>query len=162
MRRLANLKGSIRKRRHEMSDELIKRLRSQKAVDGRPHEIEQLTDEAAALIEQQAARIAALEAQIATVAPAVDAQPAWISVDERLPEIDYSNPAYARGVKVLAAWGNDPGNVAEMEYRSNAYAKTEKGRLPRFEWQGRVSPWTVTHWMPLPEAPAALSNKDPQ
>jgi hypothetical protein len=82
-----------------MADDLIKRLRSQKAVDGRPHEIEQLTDEAAAMIEQQAdqlldarrtaeywkaehnaanARIAELEAQIATVAPAVDAQPvAW-------------------------------------------------------------------------------------
>jgi hypothetical protein len=39
-----------------MADDLIKRLRSQKAVDGRPHEIEQLTDEAAAMIEHGVTR----------------------------------------------------------------------------------------------------------
>jgi hypothetical protein len=68
-----------------MSDDLIKRLRSQKAVDGRPHEIEKLTDEAAAMIEQQAAGIANLKndierhianhaADLTAVAPVVDAQ----------------------------------------------------------------------------------------
>jgi hypothetical protein len=61
-----------------MSDDLIKRLRHADAPYAKPTALEILTDEAAALIEQQAARIAALEAQITTVAPAVDAQPvAW-------------------------------------------------------------------------------------
>jgi hypothetical protein len=46
-----------------MVEDLIKRLRSQQAVDGRPHEVEKLTDEAADLIEQQAARLTALESE---------------------------------------------------------------------------------------------------
>jgi len=76
----------------------------------------------------------------------------WIDVNDRLPEIDYSKPAFDRQVVVLASWGGD--KVAEMRYVSHGYAKREKGRAPRFEWQGRISPWLVTHWMPLPEAPA--------
>lgn len=43
---------------------LIRRLRSQEAVDARPHEIEKLTDEAANLIEQQARDIEALKSDI--------------------------------------------------------------------------------------------------
>jgi chromosome segregation ATPase len=46
-----------------MSD-LIQRLRSQAAVDARPHEIEQLTDEAADAIESSNARIADLLTQL--------------------------------------------------------------------------------------------------
>lgn len=44
-----------------MSD-LIQQLRSQEAVDGRPHEIEKLTDEAADALEAANARVAGLEA----------------------------------------------------------------------------------------------------
>jgi hypothetical protein len=59
-----------------MSDELVKRLRMYKC-GARDSVTGQIDSEAAAdLIEQQAARIAELEAQIAAVAPAVDAQPA--------------------------------------------------------------------------------------
>ncbi|MET3232209.1 UNVERIFIED_ORG: hypothetical protein ABIC54_004414 [Burkholderia sp. 1263] len=76
----------------------------------------------------------------------------WIDVNDRLPEIDYSKPEFDRQVSVLASWGGN--KVAEMKYVSHGYAKREKGRAPRFEWQGRISPWLVTHWMPLPEAPA--------
>jgi uncharacterized coiled-coil protein SlyX len=93
-----------------MADDLIKRLRHADAPYAKPTALEILTDEAADLIEQQAARIAELEAQIAasekhrndladkimsqqteigalksrlsTVAPAVDAQPvAWRIID---------------------------------------------------------------------------------
>ena len=74
----------------------------------------------------------------------------WIPVSERLPEIDESKPMYLRDVRLIAAWD---GGMAEMCYRRNYYAKTEKGRQPRFEWQGRVSPWKVTHWRPLPAPP---------
>ncbi|TBL31860.1 DUF551 domain-containing protein, partial [Escherichia coli] len=42
--------------------------------------------------------------------------------------------------------------VRQCVYTRNEYAKTQKGREPRFEtltgiWHG------VTHWMPLPEPP---------
>jgi multidrug resistance efflux pump len=43
--------------------ELIQRLRSQEAVDGKPHEIEQLTDEAADALAAANFRIAELEAK---------------------------------------------------------------------------------------------------
>jgi hypothetical protein len=83
----------------------------------------------------------------------------WLSVEDQLPEIDFSAPEYMRRVGVIACWGSKPEQVAEMSYVSNAYAKTVKGRAPRFEWQGRVSPWKVTHWMPLPIPP--MSGKEP-
>ena len=79
----------------------------------------------------------------------------WVSVNDRLPEIDYTKPEYERRVKVLASWS---GYVAEMNYVSNGFAKTEKGRIPRFEWFGRVSPFDVTHWMPMP-APPSIDNE---
>ena len=75
----------------------------------------------------------------------------WFDVNERLPEIDYSRPPYNRAVKVLAHWGNKPECVAEMRYEDNAYAKTARGQAPRFTWQGRNSPWTITHWAFFPE-----------
>jgi hypothetical protein len=68
----------------------------------------------------------------------------WISVDERLPAV---------GQQVIAAWGGGPKQIAEMTYSSNQCAKTENGRKARFEWMGRISPWTVTHWMPMPNHP---------
>lgn len=70
----------------------------------------------------------------------------WISVDERLPELSPERPR----VDCLAAWD---GGVAEMSYRCWYDAKTERGRAPRWDWQGRTSPWEVTHWMPLPKSP---------
>lgn len=72
----------------------------------------------------------------------------WISVDERLPEIDYSKASYERRVKCLVT--TEAGWVAEMVYESNGGAKTERGRAPRWIWQGRVSPWRIIAWQPLP------------
>jgi len=43
--------------------------------------------------------------------------------------------------------------VAEMTYTWNPYAKTRKGQQPRWEWMGKISPWEITHYMPLPEPP---------
>lgn len=77
----------------------------------------------------------------------------WIDVNDRLPEIDPSAPDYARCVRVLASWGGNPNCVAEMLYAENSYAKTEKGRKARFVWQGRNSPWAVTHWALMPKGP---------
>jgi hypothetical protein len=92
--------------------------------------------------------------------PSAGAASEWISVDERLPEIPADAPDYAKYVAVLAHW--ECGSVAEMKYEANMYAKTERGRAPRFTWQGRNSPWDVTHWMPLPDPPAAIAAEKEQ
>lgn len=75
----------------------------------------------------------------------------WIPVTERMPEIDYSQPKFAWRVTVLVA--GDRGVVMEASWASNGYAKTEKGRAPRWERDGRLLWWTPTHWMPMPPPP---------
>jgi len=75
----------------------------------------------------------------------------WISVDDKMPEIDFSKEKYDWRVNVLAA--TDYGKVIYVTYSSNGYAKTENGALPRFEWMGKICPFKITHWMPLPAAP---------
>ncbi|EKG6891705.1 DUF551 domain-containing protein [Escherichia coli] len=64
----------------------------------------------------------------------------WISCSERMPEIR----------QTVIGWNGYA--VRQCVYTRNEYAKTQKGRDPRFEtltgiWHG------VTHWMPLPEPP---------
>ncbi|WP_174557829.1 DUF551 domain-containing protein [Escherichia coli] len=64
----------------------------------------------------------------------------WISCSERMPEIR----------QTVIGWNEYA--VRQCVYTRNEYAKTQKGREPRFEtltgiWHG------VTHWMPLPEPP---------
>ena len=64
----------------------------------------------------------------------------WISCSERMPEIR----------QTVIGWNGYA--VRQCVYTRNEYAKTQKGREPRFEtltgiWHG------VTHWMPLPAAP---------
>lgn len=75
----------------------------------------------------------------------------WISINERLPVIDMNAAPYVRCVNVLAV--TNTRSIVFLSYVSNGYAKTEKGREPRFEWMGRICPFVLTHWMPLPEAP---------
>lgn len=64
----------------------------------------------------------------------------WISCSDRMPEIR----------QTVIGWNGYA--VRQCVYTRNGYAKTQKGREPRFEtstgiWHG------VTHWMPLPEPP---------
>jgi hypothetical protein len=70
----------------------------------------------------------------------------WIPVTERLPEFTNGDTS----IPVIAVLG---GRVGFYCYAYNPYAKTEKGKAPRFKnmWSDGASP--VTHWMPLPEAP---------
>ncbi|EAM5883177.1 DUF551 domain-containing protein, partial [Salmonella enterica] len=63
-----------------------------------------------------------------------------ISCSERMPEIR----------QTVIGWNGYA--VRQCVYTRNEYAKTQKGREPRFEtltgiWHG------VTHWMSLPEPP---------
>ncbi|EDT6614025.1 DUF551 domain-containing protein [Salmonella enterica subsp. enterica] len=69
----------------------------------------------------------------------------WISCSERMPEIR----------QTVIGWNGYA--VRQCVYTRNEYAKTQKGREPRFEtltgiWHG------VTHWMPLPEPPQEVKN----
>lgn len=83
-----------------------------------------MTTCAADLIEQQAARIAELEAKV----------PRWIPVTERLPEIE-------QRVLVLDRHGN-------AMVRTLRCLAGEKG--PSFRPDGLVPRKHITHWMPLP------------
>ncbi|EQY26563.1 DUF551 domain-containing protein [Escherichia coli] len=70
----------------------------------------------------------------------------WISCSERMPEIR----------QTVIGWNGYA--VRQCVYTRTEYAKTQKGREPRFEiltgiWHG------VTHWMPLPEPPQEV-NRD--
>lgn len=86
-----------------------------------------MTTCAADLIEQQAARIAELEAKV----------PRWIPVTERMPEIE-------QRVLVLDRHGN-------AMVRTLRCLAGEKG--PSFRPDGLVPRKHITHWMPLPEQP---------
>ncbi|EJD5901060.1 DUF551 domain-containing protein [Escherichia coli] len=68
----------------------------------------------------------------------------WINCSERMPEIR----------QTVIGWNGYA--VRQCVYTRNEYAKTQKGREPRFEtltgiWHG------VTHWMPLPEPPQEVN-----
>ncbi len=68
----------------------------------------------------------------------------WISCSELMPEIR----------QTVIGWNGYA--VRQCVYTRNEYAKTQKGREPRFEtltgiWHG------VTHWMPLPEPPQEVN-----
>ncbi|MDQ9210550.1 DUF551 domain-containing protein [Escherichia marmotae] len=68
----------------------------------------------------------------------------WISCSERMPEIR----------QTVIGWNGYA--VRQCVYTRNEYAKTQKGREPRFEtstgiWHG------VTHWMLLPEPPQEVN-----
>jgi Lar family restriction alleviation protein len=74
----------------------------------------------------------------------------WIAVSERLPELTMKQ----HYVYVLAAFKES--QVREMCYSANIYAKTERGREPRWqETSGKLAYSQPTHWQPLPAAPKA-------
>jgi len=72
----------------------------------------------------------------------------WISVEERLPE----KPAYRK--TYLTTISN--GTVIPMDW----VRVTIRGKETlRWEYHWKISPFGVTHWMPLPEAPTQQSNE---
>jgi SLT domain-containing protein len=82
----------------------------------------------------------------------LEASRQWVSVAERLPGIDYTQPEYGRFVKTIAA--GKYGFVGELHYRSKGCAKTESGRKPRWEYpNGRIFAGEITLWMLLPPLP---------
>ena len=67
----------------------------------------------------------------------------WISVDERLPEEDGWYNTYTN------ATGKSKGVIPQR--LETATIRGNKTR--RWMHHARLSPWNVTHWMPLPEPP---------
>ncbi|NBT35475.1 MAG: DUF551 domain-containing protein [Betaproteobacteria bacterium] len=80
----------------------------------------------------------------------------WIPVTERLPDIERPK---SDGVECIVMCST--GIVTAMRYTENRYAKTEKGRRPRWEWNWRITTWEVTHWMSLSDVIAAASAPAP-
>ncbi len=75
-------------------------------------------------------------------------QTRWIPVSERLPEFKEGSDQ----VVVIAARDSSP-TTFPLWYSRNPYAKTEKGRAPKWKHGWGHEAATPTHWMPLPEAP---------
>ncbi|MGE9222928.1 DUF551 domain-containing protein [Escherichia coli] len=108
------------------------------AIEG-IHNCEQCGDEGIVVGEMGITRCACGQAGNSPVTP-----DGWISCSERMPEIR----------QTVIGWNGYA--VRQCVYTRNEYAKTQKGREPRFEiltgiWHG------VTHWMPLPEPPQEVN-----
>jgi hypothetical protein len=70
----------------------------------------------------------------------------WVSAKDRLPDDSESGCNF---ICFTNATGKSNG-VIPMEYE----VTTIRGKtIRRWRWYDRISPWEVTHWMPLPEPP---------
>lgn len=71
----------------------------------------------------------------------------WINVKIRLPEIKNG-----REVRVIVYCGNEKYNkfIGEMDYVSEIVRGKQ---VERFKWNGRLAPWSPTHWQYLPAPP---------
>ena len=91
-------------------------------------------------------RIAALDAAIR----ALRQGGGWIPVSERLPEFTNWDKSGSAEVAVLT----EDGKVLAAYWKSNAYAKTERGRAPRWERNHAILGANVIAWQPLPAPPS--------
>jgi hypothetical protein len=89
-------------------------------------------------------KVESLEAEIARLRE----ERRWVPVGERLPGLNESN-----GFRFDCLVRCQTGNVCEMVYEINTFAKQERNRQPRWKWHGMISMWEVTHWQPLPPGP---------
>ena len=75
---------------------------------------------------------------------------AWISVDERLPEIE-------QDVLLFNSWKNKSGELVESMlagYLSEfTTRKTAGGVVNSCDWRGSEYIFNITHWRPLPKPP---------
>ena len=82
-----------------------------------------------------------------TIITALQAYQPWVSVEDRLPEIPEGRYGVMCNVMV--------DNCSSTKVMSLLYEKdTVRGKtVCRWKWYGKISPWNVTHWKPLPEPP---------
>lgn len=70
----------------------------------------------------------------------------WISVNDKLPTDEDS---WRYFICMTTATGRSKG-VIPMRWD---VTKVRGKIVRRWKWEGRISPWEVTHWMPLPDPP---------
>lgn len=87
---------------------------------------------------------------IKTYVQELEEQNKWISVKDKLPEIDTTQPFYRHHTCVIACWGPSIHNIGEMEYTLDVVRGKE---IKRFKWNGKLSPWNVLYWKPFPKPP---------
>ena len=75
----------------------------------------------------------------------------WIKCSDKLPEIDYTGAIYSHSISVIGCYA-DSQRAMEVRYCSNGYAKTEKGRAPRWERDGLIV-GAPDYWMHFPALP---------
>lgn len=131
-----------------------------------PAELRTLLDEAAKAMDSTAdldeqndmdpfgieyARDLAKRLRAAGAAPVEAASP-WISVKDRLPEFDFKAHRVSMFIDVIATLID--GSVCAMHYRANGWtAETAKPSWQFADGRSCLG-HLVTHWMPLPAAPA--------
>lgn len=71
----------------------------------------------------------------------------WIKCADMMPEVNKD------GTSSLYIVCTTTGRVTAMTYSCNPYAKTEKGKAPKWKWMGQTSIWEPAYWMPLPPPP---------
>ena len=78
------------------------------------------------------------------IAPTVDTEPKWISVEDRLPDMC--------GYKCLVCGVN---MFSQIEVFTAFTGYMERGKLEfhSCETSFDISKWKITHWMPLPHPP---------
>jgi hypothetical protein len=77
----------------------------------------------------------------------------WIKCSDRMPVIERRVGLSFGSVNVICCTSSK--QVIAMSYAQSDCGNTAKSRAPRFEWNGRISPWEVTHWQYLPAPPEA-------
>ena len=97
--------------------------------------------------------IPACLAEVATRLAELVEERRWVPVRERLPELNEAN-RFCFDCLVCCTRGN----VCEMTYEINTYAKQERNRQPRWKRQGMISMREITHWQPLPPGPEGDGN----
>lgn len=75
------------------------------------------------------------------------AQLAWVNVEDCLPDLSALADTQS-GVEVIVE--TERGGVMAAKFCRNAFARTEKGRRPRWERNGRIFESNVLRWKPLP------------
>lgn len=117
-------------------------------------QVEQVYADAAAAIEALQAKISELgESYSANLVAAQNAQPHWVSVEERLPNVDEKVLVFAIG-KLDGFIGDTVIALTSMS-NTNWLNHHEKVDKPYWldPWQYFLIDYRITHWMPLPEPP---------
>ena len=120
---------------------------------------DQMMRDAAAAIEELQDKISELgESYSANLVAAQNAQPHWVSVEERLPNVDEKVLVFAIG-KLDGFIGDTVIALTSMS-DTNWLNHHEKVDKPYWldPWQYFLTDYRITHWMPLPEPPQEVQD----